>query len=172
VLDLVNPVGAGRGLVGGRRQAGLNETRAVSGKPRTHTLDQHAANLGGRGIEKTPQRAGFKEGSQPSLEDCNYQCTPVEGGNQGNSYTPSALAMPRCALQRGQPAAYSHHSPGTSSGRAARGSVFPRKATCHAGERYSHGPRSPARAITRERPRLLGNQGLPRPLGPKGGAYP
>ena len=36
-----------------------------------------------------------------------------------------------------------HHSPGTSSGRAARGSAFPRKATCHS-ERYSL--RSPTRA--------------------------
>ena len=30
------------------------------------------------GIEKTPQRAGFKEGSRPSLVDCNYQRTPFE----------------------------------------------------------------------------------------------
>ena len=51
VLDLVNPVGAGRGLVGGGWEAGFDEARPVGGKPRTHTLDQHAANLGGRGAE-------------------------------------------------------------------------------------------------------------------------
>ena len=32
VLDLVNPVGAGRGLVGGGREAGLDEARPVGGK--------------------------------------------------------------------------------------------------------------------------------------------
>jgi hypothetical protein len=31
-----------------------------------------------RHTEKTPHRAGFKEGSQPSLEDCNYQRTRFE----------------------------------------------------------------------------------------------
>ena len=51
VLDLVNPVGAGRGLVGGGREAGFDEARPVGGKPLTHTLDQHAPNLGGRGEE-------------------------------------------------------------------------------------------------------------------------
>ena len=51
VLDLVNPVGAGRGLVGGRWEARFDEARPVRGKPRTHTLDQHAPNLGGRGAE-------------------------------------------------------------------------------------------------------------------------
>src|SRR4051812_16361550 len=33
VLDLVNPVGAGRRLVGGGRQAGLDEARPVGGEP-------------------------------------------------------------------------------------------------------------------------------------------
>ena len=51
MLDLVNPVGAGRKLLGWGRQAGFNEARPVGGKPLTHTLDQHAANLGGRGQE-------------------------------------------------------------------------------------------------------------------------
>jgi hypothetical protein len=50
VLDLVNPVGAGRGLVGGGRKAGLDEF-GVGGEAPTHTLDQHAPNLGGRGAE-------------------------------------------------------------------------------------------------------------------------
>jgi hypothetical protein len=44
VLDLVNPVRAGRGLVGGGRETGLDEF-GVGGKPFTHTLDQHVANL-------------------------------------------------------------------------------------------------------------------------------
>ena len=39
VLDLVNPVGAGRGLVGWGWEAGFNEARPVGGKPLTHTLD-------------------------------------------------------------------------------------------------------------------------------------
>jgi hypothetical protein len=47
VLDFVNPVRPRRGLVGWRREAGLNEL-GVCGKPLTHTLDQHAANLGSR----------------------------------------------------------------------------------------------------------------------------
>ena len=51
VLDLVNPVGAGRGLVGGGWEAGFDEALPVGRKPLTHTLDQHAANLGGRGQE-------------------------------------------------------------------------------------------------------------------------
>ena len=50
MLDLVNPVGAGRGLVGGRREAGLDEF-GIGGKLLTHTLDQHAANLGRRSQE-------------------------------------------------------------------------------------------------------------------------
>src|SRR3954451_6550235 len=49
VLDLVNPIGAGRGLVGWRREAGFNEARPLGGQALTHTLDQHAPNLGGRG---------------------------------------------------------------------------------------------------------------------------
>jgi hypothetical protein len=53
VLDLVNPVGAGRGAVGWGGQAGFDEARSVGGKPLTHTLDQHAANLGGRGVESS-----------------------------------------------------------------------------------------------------------------------
>jgi hypothetical protein len=44
VLDLVNPVRAGRGLVGGGRETGPDEF-GVGGKPFTHKLDQHAANL-------------------------------------------------------------------------------------------------------------------------------
>jgi hypothetical protein len=47
VLDLVNPIGAGRRLVGGGREAGFDEARPVGGQALTHTLDQHAANLGG-----------------------------------------------------------------------------------------------------------------------------
>jgi hypothetical protein len=35
VLDLVNPVGAGRRLLGWGRQAGFNEARPVGGKPLT-----------------------------------------------------------------------------------------------------------------------------------------
>ena len=41
VLDLVNPVGAGRKLLGWGGKAGLDEARPVDGKPLTHTLDQH-----------------------------------------------------------------------------------------------------------------------------------
>ena len=48
MLDLVNPVGAGRRLVGGGREAGFDEARPVGGQALTHTLDQHAAYLGGR----------------------------------------------------------------------------------------------------------------------------
>ena len=51
VLDLVNPVGAGRGLVGGGGEAGFDEARPVGGQALTHTLDQHAANLADRGSE-------------------------------------------------------------------------------------------------------------------------
>ncbi len=40
VLDFVNPVGAGRRLVGGGREAGFNEARPVGGQALTHTLDQ------------------------------------------------------------------------------------------------------------------------------------
>jgi hypothetical protein len=62
VVDLVNPVRAGRGLVGGGREAGLDEARPLGGKPRTHTLDQHAVNLGGRGEESN-------RNAQPSLSE-------------------------------------------------------------------------------------------------------
>ena len=51
VLDLVNPVGAGRGLVGWGWEARLDEARPVGGQALAHTLDQHAANLGSRGEE-------------------------------------------------------------------------------------------------------------------------
>ena len=51
VLDLVNPVGAGRRLVGRGGQAGFDEARPVGGQALTHTLDQHAANLGSRSQE-------------------------------------------------------------------------------------------------------------------------
>ena len=50
MLDLVNSVRPGRGLVGWRREAGLNEL-GVCGKPPSHTLDQHAVNLGSRSQE-------------------------------------------------------------------------------------------------------------------------
>jgi hypothetical protein len=39
VLDFVNPVGAGRRLVGGGRKVGLDEF-GVGSKAPTHTLDQ------------------------------------------------------------------------------------------------------------------------------------
>ena len=42
VLDLVNPVGAGRRLVGWGREAGFNEARPVGGRAPTHTQDQHS----------------------------------------------------------------------------------------------------------------------------------
>ena len=51
VLDLVNPIGAGRGRVGGGRKAGFDEARPVGGKPLMHTFDQHAPNLGSRSQE-------------------------------------------------------------------------------------------------------------------------
>jgi hypothetical protein len=47
VLDLVNPVEAGRGLVRWGREARLDEARPVGGQALTHTFDQHPANLGG-----------------------------------------------------------------------------------------------------------------------------
>jgi hypothetical protein len=53
VLDLVNPIGAGRGLVGRRWEAGFDAARPVSGQALTHTLNQHAANLGGGGGESS-----------------------------------------------------------------------------------------------------------------------
>jgi hypothetical protein len=46
VLDLVNPVGAGRGLVGRGWEAGFDEACPVNGKPLTHTLEQHSGNVG------------------------------------------------------------------------------------------------------------------------------
>ena len=51
VLNLVNPVGAGRGLVGWGWEARFDEARPSGGQTLTHTLDQHAPNLGGRGAE-------------------------------------------------------------------------------------------------------------------------
>jgi hypothetical protein len=51
VLDLVNPVGAGRRLVGWGWEAGFDEARPFRGQALTHTLDQHAANLGNRSGE-------------------------------------------------------------------------------------------------------------------------
>ena len=47
VLDLINPVRAGRGLVGRGREAGFDEL-GLSGKPLTLTVNQHPANLGSR----------------------------------------------------------------------------------------------------------------------------
>ena len=55
MFDLVNPVGTGRGLVGRGWEAGLDEL-GVGGKPLTHTLDQHAANLGRRRGESNHRR--------------------------------------------------------------------------------------------------------------------
>jgi hypothetical protein len=46
VLNFMNPVGARRRLVDRGSEAGFNEL-GVGGKPLTHTLDQHATNLGG-----------------------------------------------------------------------------------------------------------------------------
>ena len=52
VLDFVNPVGAGGRLVGTGWEAAFDEF-GVGGKPPTHTLDQHAANLGSRRRESS-----------------------------------------------------------------------------------------------------------------------
>ena len=60
VLDLVNPVGAGRGLVGGGREAGFDEL-GLSGKPLTHTLNQHAANLGSRSQDSNQLSGNARE---------------------------------------------------------------------------------------------------------------
>ena len=54
VLDLVNPVGAGRGLAGWGWEAGSMKLARSAGQALTHTLDQHTANLGGRGAESSP----------------------------------------------------------------------------------------------------------------------
>ena len=51
MLDFVNPIRAGRRLVGWGWEAGFDEDRPVSGQALRHTLDQHAANLGGCGEE-------------------------------------------------------------------------------------------------------------------------
>jgi hypothetical protein len=51
VLDLVNPVGARRRLVGWGWKAGFDEARPVGRQALTQTLNQHAANLGVRGEE-------------------------------------------------------------------------------------------------------------------------
>ena len=42
VLDLVNPVGAGRGLVGGRWEARFDEARPIGGQALTQQFDRHA----------------------------------------------------------------------------------------------------------------------------------
>ena len=42
VLDLVNPVGAGRGLVGWGWEAGFDEARPVGGQALTQQFDRHA----------------------------------------------------------------------------------------------------------------------------------
>ena len=47
VLDLVNPVRPGRGIVGRRGETGLDEL-GVGGQAPAHTLKQHATNVGGR----------------------------------------------------------------------------------------------------------------------------
>jgi hypothetical protein len=59
VLYLVNPVGARRRLWGGGGQARLNEARPVSGQALTHTLDQHAPNLGSRCQESNRKGSGI-----------------------------------------------------------------------------------------------------------------
>ena len=41
VLDLVNPVGAGRGLVGWGGEAGFDKARPVSGQALTQQFDRH-----------------------------------------------------------------------------------------------------------------------------------
>jgi hypothetical protein len=61
VLDLVNPIGAGRGLVGRRWEAGFDAARPVSGQALTHTLNQHAANLGGSGGRSKGSQCLFVE---------------------------------------------------------------------------------------------------------------
>jgi hypothetical protein len=53
MFDLVNPVGAGRELVGGGWETGFDEARPVGGQAFTHTLDQHAANSRSRGEESS-----------------------------------------------------------------------------------------------------------------------
>ena len=52
VLDLVNPVGAGRGLAGWGWEAGVDEARSVGGQTLTHTLDQHVGAEAKRRIGK------------------------------------------------------------------------------------------------------------------------
>ena len=58
VLDFVNPIRAGRRLVGWGWEAGFDEDRPVSGQALTHTPDQHAANLGGCGEESNRMTPG------------------------------------------------------------------------------------------------------------------
>ena len=61
VLDLVNPVGAGRRFWGGGGQARLNEARPVSGQALTHTLDRHAGNLGRQSQESNRKLSVLRE---------------------------------------------------------------------------------------------------------------
>ena len=42
VLDLMNPVGAGRGLVGRGWEAGFDEARPIGGQTLTQQFDRHA----------------------------------------------------------------------------------------------------------------------------------
>jgi hypothetical protein len=53
VLDLVNPIGAGRGLVGWGWEAGFDETRPVGGKPLSATRLERAPPT--RAIERLPR---------------------------------------------------------------------------------------------------------------------
>ena len=83
-LDLVNPVGAGQGLVGGRWEARFDEARPVGGQALTHALNQHAANLGGsreesigtkyRRVELTEWRTAPP--SEPILETRDAYSSP------------------------------------------------------------------------------------------------
>jgi hypothetical protein len=89
----VNPVGAGRGLVGRGREAGFDEARPVGGQAHTHTLDQHPVGV----------RLGYERDDLSGLRDIRLsrliirfmasKLLPFKSGRRAKITSSSALAV-------------------------------------------------------------------------------
>ena len=93
VLDLVNPVGAGRGLVGGGRKAGLNEACPVSRQALTQQFDRH-------GVQRARIEISWLTSSRPLISNNIFPRARWRSGlHFKRPILPASLPIQRCPGQ-------------------------------------------------------------------------
>ena len=111
---LVNPIGAGRRLVGRRRETGLDEL-GVGGQAPAHTLKQHAANVDGRSRESNRfANVGNEQMELLLSRQARRSCAPqpLTAELEPRWSPPAGLALSKVASAEGSAMTYARSSSG------------------------------------------------------------